>query len=72
MANDDPVDDENPRSNTTNNSINDNKLAEVFDMVSVHKHQYKMPTFAFHTNKTITEVLHRPLLRAQASMVTTS
>ncbi|AQK95276.1 hypothetical protein ZEAMMB73_Zm00001d010936 [Zea mays] len=71
MANDDPVDDENPRSNTTNNSIND-KLAEVFDMVSVHKHQYKMPTFAFHTNKTITEALHRPLLRAQASMVTTS
>ncbi|CAD6273062.1 unnamed protein product [Miscanthus lutarioriparius] len=61
MANDDdPVDDENPRSYTANNSIIDNKMAEVFDMVSIHDHQYKMATFAFHTNKTTTEASHRP------------
>ncbi|KXG21219.1 hypothetical protein SORBI_3009G031800 [Sorghum bicolor] len=69
MANDDSVDDKNPRSYTTKNSISDNKMAEVFGMVSVHDHQYKMATFAFQTIKTITEASNGSRLRAQASMV---
>lgn len=36
-------------------------MAETFDVVSVHGRQFKMATFAFYANKTITKASHTSL-----------
>ncbi|CAL4903035.1 unnamed protein product [Urochloa decumbens] len=70
MANDDPVDDESPRSPTANNISTDNKREQMFILSAQAK--YKMAALGLKTNKTSTKASRRPRLQGQASPVSPS
>nr|ACG46998.1 hypothetical protein [Zea mays] len=36
-------------------------MAETLDLVSMHDHRFKMATFVFYANKTITKASHTSL-----------
>ncbi|KAG2624438.1 hypothetical protein PVAP13_3KG129500 [Panicum virgatum] len=70
MVNDDPLDDENPRSHTAN-SIHDNKREQMLSRFPSHDQCMKTTVFDFvvQTDKTSSESSRRPRFQGQASVV---